>query len=78
MRTAKKIEEEVDKLLAMNKILSERLCAKLREIQDKINLRLEQNDKMVDAEAKEKRIAAKEVLERQEAELLQTKKNAAW
>lgn len=78
MRTAKKIEEEVDKLLATNKILSERLCAKLREIQDKINLRLEQNDKMVDAEAKEKRIAAKEVLERQEAELLQTKKNAAW
>ena len=78
MRTVKKIEEEVDKLLATNKILSERLCAKLREIQDKINLRLEQNDKMVDAETKEKRIAAKEVLERLEAELLQAKKNAAW
>ena len=78
MRAVKEIEENLDKLLATDKILSERLCGKLRELQDKIRLRLEENKKMADAETKEKQRIAQEIREQLEAELLRAKKNAAW
>ena len=78
MRAVKEIEEQLDILLTTDKILSERLCDKLRELQDKIRLRLEENKKMVDAETKEKLRIAQEIREQLEAELLRAKKNAAW
>ncbi len=78
MKAIRQIEREVEALLATEKILSERLCSRLRDIQDKIELRLTENARMLKTEQKEKQRATEQARKREEAEWQQAKKNAAW
>ena len=78
MKAIRQIEREVEALLATEKILSERLCSRLRDIQDKIELRLTENARMLKTEQKEKQRATEQARKREEAEWQQAQKNAAW
>ena len=78
IREVKRIKKEIKDLLSQNKILSERFCKHLQDIQELIKEGLQENKKALKVEKKEKQQIAEEIRKREEVELLQAKKNAAW
>lgn len=68
----------LQKLLPTDRILSERLCILLRHIRKFIDQRLEENDRALKRERREKEKIRKQIEQEEEKEQLRAKRNAAW